>query len=64
VGTNLRFGGGCPVAEELIPEVQHKPDSGGHTADGDDPIGSRVNDENDIGDETKHSSARPARGHT
>jgi len=61
VGTNLEFGGGCSVVEELIPEVEHEPDSGGHTTDGDGPLGSGVDGENDVGSETKHSSVQPAR---
>ena len=59
VGANLEFGGGCSVIEELIPEVQDEPNASSHTADSDGFFGSRVDGENDVGGETKHSSVQP-----
>ena len=59
--TNLEFGGSGSVVEELIPEVEHEPDSGSHTTDGDGPLSSRVDGENDVWSETKYSSVQPAR---
>lgn len=52
-GTNLEFGGGDSTAEELIPQVEHEPDSGGYTTDRDNPLSSGLDGENDVGRETE-----------
>jgi hypothetical protein len=41
-GINLEFGCGYSVVKELIPEVEHEPDSGSYTTGGDGPLGNRT----------------------
>jgi len=58
---NLESGGGCSLVEGLVSKVQHWPEPGSHTVSGGRSIGSKVDGENDIGNETRHSDVRPAR---
>ena len=59
--TDLELCCGYSVVEELIPEIEHEPDSSRHAANGDSSLGGGVDRENNIGSETKHGGVQPIR---